>query len=111
MIYEHTEGRQNLQREQKQLVSGLNVGNDLAGSNEGKKNRSEKKGLVIKSRVQMPIKTALVLEMPLVDGAKLVGTGGARQLHRVHQRRAPVYPPPAPSPWGVAGPCCGRGLR
>lgn len=31
----------------------------------------------------MPIKTALLLEIPLVDGAKLVGTGGARQLHRL----------------------------
>lgn len=91
-------------------MSGLNVGNGLAGSNE-EKNRSAKKGPVIKSRFQMPIKSALLQETPLVDGAKLVGTQRARQLHQVHQRRAPVYPPPAPSPWVVAGPCCGRGLR
>lgn len=26
VIHEHTEGRQNLQREEKQVVSGLNVG-------------------------------------------------------------------------------------
>lgn len=36
VIYEDTEGRQNLQREQKQVLSGLKVGNDLAGSKEEK---------------------------------------------------------------------------
>lgn len=61
VIYENTEGRQNLQREQKQVLSGLNVGNHLAGSKEekiGQKN-ALKKATVVKPRLKMPINTAL----------------------------------------------------
>lgn len=40
-----------------------------------KKIGQKKKGVVIKPRFQTPIKTALLLEIPLLDRAKLVASG------------------------------------